>query len=147
MNSYIDTKNRRYHKVHGATYITKYKTFHVCDKLWVVGCFFAWLCAKLAKINCLVQDCSNSVANALKLLQSCIKPLRSHQIIMQSLANISLYLAAFTTPGMDPWVQCDKISTHPQLTYWGRDKMVAIFQTTFSNAFSWMKMLEFQPQW
>ena len=26
------------------------------------------------------------------------------------------------------------------LTHWGRDKMADIFQTTFSNAFSWMKM-------
>ena len=30
------------------------------------------------------------------------------------------------------------------LTYWGRDKMAAIFQTKFSNAFSWMKMYEFR---
>ena len=30
------------------------------------------------------------------------------------------------------------------LTHWGRDKMVAIFQTMFSNAFSWMKMYEFR---
>ena len=30
------------------------------------------------------------------------------------------------------------------LTHWGRDKMAAIFQTTFSNAFSWMKMFEFR---
>ena len=28
------------------------------------------------------------------------------------------------------------------LTQWGRDKMVTIFQTTFSNAFSWTKMYE-----
>ena len=28
------------------------------------------------------------------------------------------------------------------LTHWGRDKMAAIFQTTFWNAFSWMKMLK-----
>ena len=28
------------------------------------------------------------------------------------------------------------------LTHWGRDKMAAIFQTTFSNWFSWMKMYE-----
>ena len=27
------------------------------------------------------------------------------------------------------------------LTHWGRDKMAAIFQTTLSNAFSWMKIL------
>ena len=30
------------------------------------------------------------------------------------------------------------------LTHWGRDKMAAISQTTFSNAFSWMKMYEFR---
>ena len=30
------------------------------------------------------------------------------------------------------------------LTHWGQDKMDAIFQTTFSNGFSWMKMYEFQ---
>ena len=32
----------------------------------------------------------------------------------------------------------DEIGTH-----WGRDKMATIFQMTFSNAFSWMKMYEF----
>ena len=32
------------------------------------------------------------------------------------------------------------------LTHWGRDKMDAISQTTFSNAFSWMKMHEFRLQ-
>ena len=30
------------------------------------------------------------------------------------------------------------------LTHWGRGKMDAIFQTTFSNAFSWMKMFKFR---
>ena len=30
----------------------------------------------------------------------------------------------------------------PWLTHWGRDKMAAIFQTTFSNVFSWIKMYE-----
>ena len=30
------------------------------------------------------------------------------------------------------------------LTHWGRDEMDAIFQTTFSNGFSWMKMYEFR---
>ena len=29
------------------------------------------------------------------------------------------------------------------LTYWGRDKMATIFQMTFSNEFSWMKIYEF----
>ena len=30
------------------------------------------------------------------------------------------------------------------LTHWGRDKMSAISQTIFSNAFSWMEMYEFR---
>ena len=30
------------------------------------------------------------------------------------------------------------------LTYWGRDKKAGISQTTFSNVFSWMKMLMFE---
>ena len=30
------------------------------------------------------------------------------------------------------------------LTRWGRDKIAAIFQTTFSNEFSWMEMYEFR---
>ena len=30
------------------------------------------------------------------------------------------------------------------LTHWGRDKMAAVSQTTHSDAFSWMKMLEFR---
>ena len=29
------------------------------------------------------------------------------------------------------------------LTHWGRDKMAAVSQTTLSNTFSWMNMLEF----
>ena len=32
------------------------------------------------------------------------------------------------------------------LTHWGRDKMAAIFQKTFWNAFPWMKMYEFRLQ-
>ena len=34
------------------------------------------------------------------------------------------------------------LRTH--LTHWGRHKMAAVSQTTLSNAFSWMKMLEFR---
>ena len=30
------------------------------------------------------------------------------------------------------------------LTHWGREKMITISQVTLSNAFSWMKILEFR---
>ena len=34
--------------------------------------------------------------------------------------------------------------SHLRLTHWGRRKIVAISQTTFSNAFSWIKTYEFR---
>ena len=36
------------------------------------------------------------------------------------------------------------VAVHTNLTYWGRDKMDAISQTTFSNEFCWMKMYEYR---
>ena len=39
----------------------------------------------------------------------------------------------------------DQISLiHQQISCWYRDKIAAISQTTFSSAFSWMKMCEFR---
>ena len=40
------------------------------------------------------------------------------------------------------WVSTHAFAAVYELTHWGRDKIDAISQTTFSNAFSWMKMLE-----
>ena len=45
---------------------------------------------------------------------------------------VSILIGQSTTDGQDP------------LTHLPLDKMAAISQTTFSNTFSWMKMLEFQ---
>ena len=36
-----------------------------------------------------------------------------------------------------------RLPTYIILTHWGRDKMAAFFQTTFSNEFSWMKIYGF----
>ena len=46
------------------------------------------------------------------------------------------------------WQTCYAPVRHPvlisdDLIHWDRDKMADIFQTTFSNVFSWMKMYEF----
>ena len=70
----------------------------------------------------LVQDCSNSIANALELLQSCTKP----SVIWTYVDQVR-------------WL--NKASSGPnRLTHWG--KIAVISQTTFSNAFSWMKTYE-----
>ena len=41
-----------------------------------------------------------------------------------------------------PWINCS--SNFNGLTYWGRDKLGAISQTTLSNEFSWMKPSDFR---
>ena len=48
-----------------------------------------------------------------------------------------VYLVAITNTD---W-QC---TTYKRASGWGRDKVVAISQTTFSNEFSWMKIYEFR---
>ena len=44
----------------------------------------------------------------------------------------------------DAWQQHTLSLVNSVLTHWGRDKIDAISQTTFSSAFCWMKMLEFR---
>ena len=45
--------------------------------------------------------------------------------------------AVVYTPGL-PYKPCSILLSH-----WGRDEMADIFQTTFINGFSWMKLYEF----
>ena len=44
---------------------------------------------------------------------------------------------------LDYWCKYASLGLN-DLTHWGRDKMAAVSQTTFSNAFSWMKIFEFR---
>ena len=46
-----------------------------------------------------------------------------------------------TDPQRKHWAVDWDLTPCPKLTPWGRDKMAAIFQTTFSNAFSWRKKM------
>ena len=53
--------------------------------------------------------------------------------------NFEIFHDRFLWPGLT-----DDITTLTLLTHWGRDKIDAISQTTFSTAFSWMKIFEFR---
>ena len=60
----------------------------------LTGHFFWWY-MKLVNneyIDGLVQDCSNSIANALELLQSCTKP----SICFMSLSHYTLYKPSYS---------------------------------------------------
>ena len=53
--------------------------------------YLKWTCIR-DQINHFVQDCSDSIANTLELLQSCAKPFRSKTfIISQSYSNVIPY--------------------------------------------------------
>ena len=69
---------------------------------------------------------------------------RDHSVYAPSQWETALLCNAITvTPSLIGWAhtQNDPCGRVP-LTHWGRDNMAAISQTTLSNAFSWMKMLE-----
>ena len=60
-----------------------------------------------------------------------------------SLRNTNCCLSLFSVPLMrtsDGRTSCQLL----YITHWGQDKMADIFQTTFSSAFSWMKMYIFR---
>ena len=115
-----------------------------------------------------VQDCNNSSANALELLQSCAKPWiftlqwKLHRVKTRSLCcstllvyiiYITIHKLLYTPPPRSS--QTESLNHHPAmgrkcflasvaLTHWGRDKMAVIFLTTLSNAFSWIKIFKFR---
>ena len=55
----------------------------------------------------------------------------------QTLNNESLLIWSMA---WNPSTKPTMTKTFGTTTHWGRDKMAAIFQTTLSNAFAWMKM-------
>ena len=64
-------------------------------------------------------------------------------------AVVALVAAVFSRKAVADRLQymCDRVFRYTRvkvLTHWGRDKIDAISQTTFSSAFPWMKMFEFR---
>ena len=63
------------------------------------------------------------------------------------LVQVMAWHQTVAKPKVKPMLTCDTIQhqliCYRILTHWGRDKMDAISQTTFSSAFSWMKIFEF----
>ena len=64
------------------------------------------------------------------------------QILISSTNMIKNQFLTYKTSAFTETTEC--LSAQSPLTHWGRDKIDAYLQTTFSNAVSWMKMLEFR---
>ena len=89
-----------------------------CYQKWYFTCFLTFHLAVWYNVLCLTMD--HSVTHSFNCL------IVRSVYTMRRLRNIRMV---------------DSVTT---LTHWGRDKMAAVSQTTFSNAFSWMKMIEFR---
>ena len=79
----------------------------------------------------------------------CVSKIKS----ILSIILYSIYGAVYPQLTQFPWDDCKNVffillsssnQKYESLTHWGRGKMDAIFQTTISNGFSWMKMYEFR---
>ena len=89
-----------------------------------------WISMNCSVVNCYVcHYTANKAAMYRKVMFTCLKD----DICTRSVKGCA------TTASTFRWV-----SVTAALTHWGRDKMAAISQTTFSRAFSWMKMFEFR---
>ena len=84
--------------------------------------------------------------NVLKvhLLQSIKRP-TSHDVLSIPVCfhNVTLFRGSHVADNILTKTQHNILNIYLDLTHWGRDKMDATSQTTLSNAFSWMKLLEF----
>ena len=73
-----------------------------------------------------------------------IKPKNSNEVILTVTFDKQRFTLCEHRPG---WIWRKSITTNNiqsrQLIHWGRDKMDNTLQTTFSNAFAWMKIVVF----
>ena len=91
------------------------------------------------------QGCSVSSVSPLDIMQSCPKPQRCcmPNRILTGHKHRHIYLCL--TAGFHLFCNTYWHKHHSKtLTHWGRDQIDAISQTTFSNAFSRMKMNQFR---
>ena len=97
----------------------------------------------LKHIDGLGQDCSNSIAYALGLQQTCTKPSIStcYSLVLPMYSLLGYHGTISTLRQYQTTFQA--VLGNIVLTHWGREKM-DIFQTTFSNALFLMKLYKFR---
>ena len=116
-----------------------------------INCNICDICSSSWPHSDLVQGCMCGISNmfARQISQSCTKPLmhsftmtcHSWWHVIYDLWGIHGQTSQEVEPSM---TQPCSIVLLPSLTHWGWDKMADISQTTFSHAFSWMKIYEFR---
>ena len=97
---------------------------------WCLNCWYS-------KSNCLILNmCRNGFPP-----QGDSRTMIGIMMVMKTDTNrVALWPGFITQYPVDQYTELPYV----WLTHWVRDKMAAIFQTTFSHAFSWMKMYKFR---
>ena len=96
------------------------------------------------RLNMWSNTTSNNPAKWWQMINSPQKPLFSARFFFWIFVICNVIVAFETTLlKMADRILRD-ILVLKELTHWGRDKMAAISQTTFSKAFLWMKMYKFR---
>ena len=116
--------------------IAKHQWMHVtCWGYIRVGANQSWDSAVLRKVNQFWQGPSGRV-NPMKNSSTKFEI----NLISGLSANMwKLFNQSEAMKGQGDSMEHDQ-KLNPDITHWGQDKMAAIFETTFSNAVSWMKI-------
>ena len=113
----------------------------------VIMCETASIMNNLWHIFNIIFDVSTTIKDTLWHIRPMKKcPTKTACIMNNSYEDIDIYIVSLSARQV---AECQKIhhgllTQVCFLTHWGRDKMAAVSQTMFSNAFSWMKMYEFR---
>ena len=105
---------------------------NMCDKSMVLSKQYAFNSVNISLVDILINIAENSLSCQLKILY-CILCILA---VVCTFVSGSIRNCCLSTQ--------DRGVISISLTHWGRDKMATVFQTTFSNTFSWMKMYEFR---
>ena len=95
------------------------------------------------KISCCIGSCYNGSSRSISTTLSPVITLSNiTQGIPYNISGLVVEQKSYIEITLGCYILASP-SKLESLTHWGRDKMDAISQTTFSKAFSWMKMFEF----
>ena len=130
--------------------------FVCCSCLWKITVML-FACWKWIKAKIFVKKTNKMLAiyGKIKFVSAYYLPLTYNRTSVDISMNTNCIETGQALQGFKMWLfslmLCSAFSIWichvafpSSLTHWGRDKMAVISKTTFSNAFSWMKMFEFR---
>ena len=102
-----------------------------------------WVNMTMIKPPCFAAMRKNSYIREPDWYCSCRAAVHMRRFV-QNRHNSMAYIRELVLRGSSSQASKGWLYSSGSLTHWGQNKIAAIFQLTFSNAFSWMKIFEFR---